>query len=274
MRHGVGERMDFLKKSTTIMGVLNVTPDSFSDGGKFIDIDHAVAHARQMEDEGADIIDVGGESTRPGSDPVREEEELRRVIPVIERLAHEVTVPISIDTYKPRVAEAALIAGARMVNDVSGLRNEEMIAVVARAHVPVVIMHMLGEPKSMQENPEYRDVVDDIKHFFEDRIRIAQVAGITDVILDPGIGFGKKLEHNLEILRRLREFETLGLPILVGVSRKSFIGALSGAPVEERLPGSIAAAVIAVGNGASIVRVHDVKATRQALAIVNAVYGR
>jgi dihydropteroate synthase len=254
------------------MGVLNVTPDSFSDGGNFFDTESAVAHARQMAEDGADCIDVGGESTRPGSDPVSEEEELRRVIPVIEGLKGDITIPISIDTYKPRVAREALQAGASIINDVTGLTNPEMLAVAADAHVPVVVMHMQGQPKTMQENPVYGDVVADIMSFFRERIAHAKDAGVGDLILDPGIGFGKTLEHNLTILKRLGEFSTLGFPILVGASRKSFIGTLTGnLPASERLEGTLAASVIAVAYGASWVRVHDVKAHARALAVADAI---
>lgn len=264
--------MFFETKRTMIMGVLNITPDSFSDGGKFFDTEKAVEHALQMIQDGADIIDIGGESTKPGSDPVSESEEIRRVKPVIESLVKETSVPISIDTYKPRVAEECLRAGARIINDVSGLRNEEMIKVVAQYKVPVVIMHMKGTPKNMQENPVYEDLVGEIKEFFRERIQAARETGIQDVILDPGIGFGKTLEHNLQILKRLGEFKELGYPILVGTSRKSFIGKLTGdAPAEQRLEGSLASMVIAVMNGATIVRVHDVKPAKKAVQVADAI---
>lgn len=264
--------MFFEAKRTMIMGVLNVTPDSFSDGGLFFDSAKAVEHALQMIQDGADIIDIGGESTKPGSDPVSESEEIRRVKPVIERLVKETSVPISIDTYKPRVAEECLRAGARIVNDVSGLRNEEMIKVVAQYKVPVVIMHMKGTPKSMQENPVYRDVVQEIKEFFRERIKAAREAGIQDIILDPGIGFGKTVEHNLQILKRLGEFKELGFPILIGTSRKSFIWKLNDdAPAEQRLEGSLASMVIAIMNGAAMVRVHDVKPAKKAVQVADAI---
>ncbi|MDP2637362.1 MAG: dihydropteroate synthase [bacterium] len=259
-------------KRTLIVGILNVTPDSFSDGGLFFDKEKAIAHAKKMIQEGADIIDIGGESTKPGSDSVSEEEELKRVKPIIERLRKETAVPISIDTYKPRVAEECLKMGAQIVNDVTGLRNEEMIQVVARYKAPVVLMHMKGVPKSMQEDPTYTDVVQEIKEFFKERIWAAREAGIQDIILDPGIGFGKTLKHNLQILKRLGEFKELGYPILVGTSRKSFIGKLTGdSSVEDRLEGSIASMVIAIMNGATLVRVHDVKPAKRAIQISDAI---
>ena len=255
------------------MGILNVTPDSFSDGNKFLDPEKAIAHAKQMVKEGADIIDIGAESSRPGSDPMSEEEELQRLLPIVSRLVKEIDVPISIDTYKPQVAEACLTLGAHMINDISGLRNKEMIAVVSKHKVPVIIMHMLGDPKTMQENPMYTDIVQEIKTFFEERIQQAKAAGITDIILDPGIGFGKTVEHNLDILNRLKEFD-VGYPLLIGPSRKSFIGHITGLPVEERLEGTIAAVCVGLINGASIFRVHDVTACKRALQIVDAIQNR
>ena len=248
------------------MGILNVTPDSFSDGGKFYEVDDAVKHAKEMVDAGADIIDVGGESTKPGSDPVSEGEELERVLPVIEKLV-ELKIPISIDSYKPGVVDACLSAGASMVNDVTGLRNEEMVKVVKKHRVPVVIMHMLGDPKTMQDNPVYKDVVKEIHSFLKDRVGVAKKAGIDEVIVDPGIGFGKTVEHNLEILKRLDEFSDLGR-VLVGVSRKSFIGEITNKEVDDRLAGTLGAVAVSVLNGASIVRVHDVKECREAISIV------
>ena len=255
------------------MGILNVTPDSFSDGNKFLDPEKAIAHAKQMVKEGADIIDIGAESSRPGSDPVSEEEELQRLLPIVSRLVKEIDVPISIDTYTPQVAEACLTLGAHMINDISGLRNKEMITVVSKHKVPVIIMHMLGDPKTMQENPMYTDIVQEIKTFFEERIQQAKAAGITDIILDPGIGFGKTVEHNLDILNRLKEFD-VGYPLLIGPSRKSFIGHITGLPVEERLEGTIAAVCVGLINGASIFRVHDVTACKRALQIADAIQNR
>jgi dihydropteroate synthase len=252
------------------MGVLNVTPDSFSDGGRYLDPELAVAHGERMAGEGADLIDIGGESTRPGAEPVQAEEEARRVIPVIERLAEAVAVPLSIDTSKAAVARSALTAGASFVNDVSALRRDSaMAALVAESGVDVCLMHMQGEPRTMQENPRYDDVVSDVKAFLEERLAFALGQGISEerIWLDPGIGFGKTLEHNLELLRRLEEIVALGRPVVVGASRKRFIGALTGQPEGQRLAGSLAAAVLAVARGASMVRVHDVRETREGLAV-------
>lgn len=263
-----------LGKRTLIMGVVNVTPDSFSDGGLYADPERAIAHALELAEEGADIIDIGGESTRPGAAPVPAEEELRRVLPVIKGLRKESKVPISIDTYKAAVAEAALEAGAAMVNDISALRfDPRMSELLRRCEAPVVLMHMQGEPRTMQENPHYNDVVGEIAAFLQERMAAAAEAGIDPkrLILDPGIGFGKRLEHNLEILRRLGELKALGRPILIGPSRKSFIGQLSGAPVAERLPGTIAAVVLGIAHGADIVRVHDVRAVKQAVILADAI---
>lgn len=244
---------------TIIMGILNVTPDSFSENGLFFDFNKAIQHAKQMIDDGADIIDVGGESTRPGSLPISEKEELRRVKPVIEALAKEIKVPISIDTYKPRIAEECIKAGADMVNDITGLANKNMLKILKKCKVPVVVMHMKGKPKTMQKNPQYKDVVADIKKFFKEKIAIAKKNGLKDVIIDPGIGFGKTTEHNLQIIKRLNEFKELGCPILIGPSRKTFIGKITGLDVNERLEGTLAAVAISVMNGANIVRVHNVK---------------
>jgi len=261
--------LDYSK--TLIMGILNVTPDSFSDGGKFVDLDVAVDYAKQMVKDGADIIDVGGESSRPGSDSVYEQDELDRVLPVIERLVEEIEVPISIDTYKPKVAEECLKLGAKIVNDISGLRDPKMAEICARFKATVCIMHMKGEPKSMQEEPSYHDCVAEIKEYLKGQIDVARNAGIESLIIDPGIGFGKNTDHNLEILNRLQEFEELECPILIGPSRKSFIGDISGLPVEKRLEGTIGAVVVGVMNGAKIVRVHDVKECKKALDIVDAI---
>jgi dihydropteroate synthase len=266
-----------LGKRTLVMGILNVTPDSFSDGGRFFALERAVEHARRLTAEGADILDIGGESSRPGAQPVPEEEELRRVVPVIRAIRQESAVPISVDTYKAAVAEAALEAGANIVNDISALRfDPRMVTVVARARVPVVLMHMLGEPRTMQQNPVYTDVVREIKEFLAERIAFARAHGIERILIDPGIGFGKTVEHNIEILRRLGELQGLGCPLLIGTSRKSFIGRLGSTtaeplPIHERLEGTIASTVIAVLNGAQIVRVHDVASMKRALAIVDAV---
>ncbi|MCY4585067.1 MAG: dihydropteroate synthase [Bryobacterales bacterium] len=256
---------------TLIMGVVNVTPDSFSDGGLFLATECAVEHAKHLVEEGADIVDVGGESSRPGSDPVTEEEELNRVGPVVTALAKKLNVPISIDTYKPRTADRCLDLGATMVNDITGLRCADMRQVVARHDVPAVIMHMKGEPKTMQENPSYGDVVSDVKDFLSRRALAAEQSGVRQVVIDPGIGFGKTVAHNMTLLRRLSEFKELPYPVLIGVSRKSSIGQITGAPVDERLPGTLAATAIAVLNGADVVRVHDVKECRQAVQIAEAI---
>ena len=224
-----------------------------------------------MFNDGADIIDIGGESTRPFSDAISEEEELKRVKPVIQKLLNEINVPISIDTYKPKVAEECLKLGVHLVNDITGLGNEEMIKVVAKHKAPVVIMHMKGMPKNMQENPTYDDVIREIKEFLSKRISEARKDGIKDIIIDPGIGFGKTTQHNLQILKRLNEFKDLGCPILVAPSRKSFIGNITGLAVNERLEGTLAAISIAIMNGANLVRVHDVKECKRAVQIADAI---
>ena len=255
---------------TLIMGILNVTPDSFSDGGLYNDAVKAVLHAKKMVENGADIIDVGGESTRPGSEPVTAEEELERVEPIIKKMVKEINIPISIDTYKPEVAERCIELGVHMVNDITGLRNKEMIKIAKKRRIPVVMMHMKGMPKTMQENPVYGDVVAEIKGFFRDRVKEAEAAGVKDIIIDPGIGFGKTAWHNLQILKRLDEFKEHDCPIMVGPSRKSFTGNITGLPANERLEGTIAAVAIAVMNGANIVRVHNVRECKHALKIVDA----
>ena len=256
---------------TLIMGVLNVTPDSFSDGGLYLDPLKAVAHAEKMVQEGADIIDIGGESSRPGSEPISEKEELQRIQPIVEKLLEEIRVPISIDTYKPRVAKACLEMGVHMLNDINGFREESMVALAAQYNVPAVIMHMQGKPKNMQANPTYLNVVEEVKTFLSQQIKKAKEAGVKEVIIDPGIGFGKTTEHNLQLLKHLHEFKELDCPILVGVSRKSFIGNITGLPVNERLPGSISAMTIAIMNGANIVRVHDVFECKKAAQIADAI---
>ncbi|MEM0492929.1 MAG: dihydropteroate synthase [Candidatus Thermoplasmatota archaeon] len=264
-----GRRLKFDK--TLIMGILNVTPDSFSDGGLYNKVESAVEHAIRMVDDGADIIDIGGESTRPGSTPVSITEEIKRVKPVLERLVDEIKVPISIDTYKPEVAEVVLDLGVHMINDITGLSNPDMRRIASLYKVPVVIMHMQGTPRNMQDNPTYKDVVSEVKVFLEERAKSALSDGVEGVIVDPGIGFGKNLDHNINILSRLEEFKTLGYPLLIGPSRKSFIGALTGLPVHDRLEGTLAAVSIAVMKGADIIRVHDVKACRRALQVVDAI---
>lgn len=256
---------------TLIMGILNVTPDSFSDGGVFTDVDTAVQQGKKMASEGADIIDVGGESTRPGSLPISEKEEIHRILPVITKLLDEVSVPLSVDTHKPQVAEACLNAGAHLINDITGLTNPEMRRTIAKYNVPVVLMHMKGSPKTMQKNPFYNDVLSEISLFFHKQITTAHDEQIQQIIIDPGIGFGKTVPHNLQILRHLDTFQNLGCPILVGPSRKAFIGEITGQPVTERLWGTIAAVAIAALNGANLVRVHDVKECKQALQIADAI---
>jgi dihydropteroate synthase len=257
-----------------IMGIVNVTPDSFSDGGEFLDPERAIAHGRELAAEGADVLDIGGESTRPGAEAVTAEEELARVGPVVELLAQDGGPAVSIDTSKLAVADAALGAGASMVNDVTALRAEpELAGLCADRGCEVVLMHMLGDPRTMQENPTYDDVVDDVKGFLADRIEFAVGAGIDEqrIWIDPGIGFGKTVEHNLELHRRLGELAELGRPIAFGSSRKSFIGRLTGAEVDSRLGGTIASNVIAYANGARMLRVHEVAPMRQALAVAAAI---
>lgn len=258
---------------TRIMGILNVTPDSFSDGGKYLDVNSAVSHALQMEKDGAYIIDVGGESTRPGTDPVAEKEELSRVLPVIERIRDKSHVLISIDTYKSGVAEKALRAGANYINDISGLRGDpEMTDVAREFECPVVVMHMKGTPKTMQKNPTYEDVCVEINDFFTERIAILSQFGINKIILDPGIGFGKRLEDNLTLIRCCDIFLQHGLPVMVGPSRKSFIGAITGQPEDKRLAGTLAAVQMLVEKGVNILRVHDVRETRDFLQMLTALY--
>ncbi len=252
-----------------LLGILNVTPDSFSDGGLFLSPAAAVRQALRLIAEGADAIDIGGESSRPGAKPVPAAEELRRVIPVIKALRKKTRQPISIDTYKPMVAAAALAAGANVINDITGLRDPAMLKLVARARCQVILMHMQGLPGTMQRRPHYHDVVQDISKFFHKQLTAAERAGVkrSRIILDTGIGFGKTVQHNLTILKRLNEFKLFGLPIMIGASRKSFIGKLTSVPTNQRLAGTLAAHLIAVQNGASWLRVHDVSAHRQALTI-------
>ena len=265
---------DFSRK-TYVMGILNVTPDSFSDGGLYMQRRSAVDRALRMEDEGADIIDIGGESTRPGSEPVPLEEELRRTMPVIEALSGRLQVPISIDTYKAAVAKRAIEAGASMVNDISGLRfDPEMASVVSAYDVGVVIMHIKGTPRVMQEDPRYDDLFGEINGYLREGIRIASASGVPTerIVIDPGIGFGKTPEHNLAIINNLHRFRDLERPILVGVSRKSFIGkVLSDAPPPERLEGTAAAVAVSVIRGADIVRVHDVREMVKVVKVADAI---
>lgn len=263
----IGER-------TLVMGILNLTPDSFYGDGIYKNVDFAVEIAKEMCEEGADIIDIGGESTRPGADPVPVEEELERVIPVIKKVRNQINIPISIDTYKAEVAEQAILNGANIVNDISGLRFDlEMRKVVSKYRVPVVIMHIKGTPKNMQLNPVYEDVVKEIIEYLKDSIEMAKESGIEEdkIIIDPGIGFGKRVEDNLEILRRLSEFKILNKPILIGTSNKSFIGKILNLPIYERLEGTAATVAISILNGADIVRVHNVKEMKRVVTITDAV---
>lgn len=266
--------LDFYKK-TYIMGILNVTPDSFSDGGLYFDEKKAIEHALRLVDDGADILDIGGESTRPGSEPVSVEEEIRRTIPIIRAISKEIKVPISIDTYKAEVARHALDAGASIVNDISGLRfDPDMPKVVSEYHVPVIIMHIKGRPKDMQQNPVYEALIPEIMDYLRISIRLASKFGIPEdrIIIDPGIGFGKTFEHNLEIIKNLKEFTLLGRPVAVGVSRKAFIGKILGdVPPLERLEGTAAAVAISIFNGANIVRVHDVKEMARVAKVADAI---
>jgi dihydropteroate synthase len=258
-----------------LMGVVNVTPDSFSDGGLYLDPEMAIQHGVDLAEAGAAILDVGGESTRPGAEEVGVEEELRRVVPVVEGLGGA-GVQISVDTSKAAVAAAALDVGAAIVNDVTALRGDpEMAALCADRGATVVLMHMLGSPRTMQENPVYGDVVAEVKAFLADRVEAAVAAGIAEerIWLDPGIGFGKTAEHNLELLRRLAELRELGRPLVIGTSRKSFIGRVDGSDAGERLGGTIASSVLAAAEGAAVLRVHDVAEVRQAMAVTTAILG-
>ncbi len=258
-----------------LMGVVNVTPDSFSDGGLYLNPEAAVARGRELAEQGAEVLDVGGESTRPGAEEVSEDEELRRVVPVIEGL-NGIDAVMSVDTSKLAVAEAALDAGASIVNDVTAMRHApEIGALCAEREAGLVLMHMLGDPRSMQENPVYENVVDDVKAFLAERLEVAVAAGVDEerVWLDPGIGFGKTLEHNLELLRRLGELRELGRPIVIGTSRKSFIGKIDGSDAGDRIGGTIASSVLAAADGADVLRVHDVAEVRQAITVADAVLG-
>ena len=254
------------------MGIVNVTPDSFSDGGRFFGPARAVEHGRRLVEEGADILDIGGESSRPGANQVSVEQELRRVIPVIEALAHT-GVPISVDTVKPEVMREAVAAGAGIINDIGALQAPGALEAAAASRAAVCLMHMRGEPRTMQQDPRYGDVVEEVRDFLAQRVAAAQAAGIglERIIVDPGFGFGKLLEHNLVLLRHLDRFGGLGAAVLVGISRKSMLGQITGRAVDERMPASIAAALIAAQNGAGILRVHDVAATKDALAVLQAV---
>ena len=259
-----------------IMGILNVTPDSFYDGGKFLDKNQAIDRAMKMAENGADIIDIGGESSRPGAKPVSEKDELARVLPVIKAITSEISIPISIDTYKANIARRALDAGAVIVNDISALRFDgDMAETVKNYDSYVILMHMYGNPRTMQKNPRYENVVDEIFSFLKSRIEFAIERGISKnrIIIDPGIGFGKTLEHNIEILRNIGRFNELGCPVLIGVSRKSMIGMITGAPVEERIWGTAAITAHCVMKGVAIHRVHDVKAMSQVCKVAAAIRG-
>ena len=261
---------------TLIMGILNLTPDSFSDGGQFSDKNQAIDYALKMIEDGADMIDIGGESTRPGAEPVSLDEELKRTIPIIKSIRQRSECLISIDTYKSSVAEVALDVGADLVNDISGLTfDEKMIDIVVDRKVPVILMHMKGTPRSMQVDPNYDNVIEEICEFFRRKVKSAKNSGILDnmIILDPGIGFGKRLEDNFEIIRELKQICAMGYPILLGPSRKAFIGTSLSLPVEERLEGTLASITVGIMNGANIIRVHDVKETLRAVKITEKIMG-
>lgn len=257
-----------------VMGILNVTPDSFADGGDWLSPRAAVLHAHHMAAAGADIIDVGGESTRPGAEPVTVQQELDRVLPVIEALWAETRLPISVDTSKPEVMRAAVDAGAGMINDVSALRNEGALEAAAELGVPVCLMHMQGDPRSMQLQPQYEDVVAEVESFLLERARACEARGIArqQILLDPGFGFGKRLEHNLELLRGLLRLCAHGYPVLAGLSRKSMLGQITGRTVDQRMAGSVALAMLAIQAGAALVRVHDVAETVDAIKVLDAVF--
>ena len=270
----LGRRTVDLGRRTHVMGILNVTPDSFSDGGRFLEPSAALDHAIAMAEEGADFIDIGAESTRPGSRPVPAKEQLARLVPVLRTVKKRVKAPVSVDTSSAVVAQAALREGADIVNDISALNGDRrMAAVVARAGVPCILMHMKGRPRTMQKNPEYSDLMAEVTGFLAAALERGEAAGIerTQLLIDAGIGFGKTVAHNLEILRRLAEFESLDVPLVVGPSRKRFIGAVSDSPPGERLEGTIAACVVAAKNGANVLRVHDVKPVVRALKLTDAV---
>ncbi len=259
-------------KPLQVMGILNVTPDSFSDGGRYNQLDEAIIRASQLIEHGADILDIGGESTRPGSDAVSEAEELDRVIPVIEAIKQRFDIPVSIDTTKAKVMTESVNAGASLINDVNALREEGAVEAAAKAGVEVCLMHMQGQPRTMQEHPHYDDIVCDVKRFFQERIDVCTDAGIArdKIWLDPGFGFGKTPRHNYQLLQRLQAFHELQLPLLIGLSRKSMIGHVTGRDVSERLAGSLAGATIAAMKGARIIRVHDVKETVDAMKVIAA----
>ena len=276
----IGEKKFDLNKKTLIMGILNVTPDSFSDGGKFYSIEKAVQQAIKMEKQGADIIDIGGESTRPGAKKITIEEEIKRILPVIKQLKNKIEIPISIDTYKSEVAKKTIEYGANMINDITALRGDKKLAeIISDYDLPVSLMHMKGTPENMQKNPEYANVIKEIKEFLQHRAEYAITKGIKkeNIIIDPGIGFGKRtgkgIEDNIEIIKKLEKIKKLGYPVLIGASRKTFIGNIGNnkesLKINERLEGSLAAACVAVINGADILRVHDVLETKKCIKIVD-----
>lgn len=270
-----GDRTYDCSSRTHVMGILNVTPDSFSDGGRYFDSDLAVSRGEQIAAEGADFLDIGGESTRPGSEPLPQDEEIRRVVPVIQELIRRIDIPISIDTYKAGVAKAALDAGASIVNDISGLTfDSEMLETIVRKKATVVLMHMAGRPKTMQENPAYLNVVDEVRAYLAGQAERARSAGVNQIIVDPGIGFGKSLDHNLDLMRNLKAASPGGFPILVGPSRKSFIGKILNLTVDERFEGTAAAVTACILRGAHIIRVHDVKEMKRVALVADALKDR
>jgi dihydropteroate synthase len=270
-RYNFGKIQYDLSARTYIMGILNVTPDSFSDGGRFLDHEEAVKHGERLAVEGADFLDIGGESTRPGSETVTADEEIRRVVPVIEELSKRIKIPISVDTYKSKTADAALRAGAVIVNDISAMTFDKDMALVAAGHkASVVLMHIKGTPKTMQENPVYTDVTEEVKQFLRERIEASERAGIEQIFVDPGIGFGKRYEHNVQLIRDLGSLAELNYPVLAGLSRKSFIGTILNLPPGERLEGTSAAVAAAIANGANVVRVHDVREMKRVAMVSDA----
>lgn len=265
-----GKQIIDLSSRTHVMGILNVTPDSFSDGGKYLNVDDAVEYGKQMAAEGADFIDIGGASTRPGSDEISVDEEIGRIMPVLTRLKDEIALPLSVDTYRSEVAEEALKNGAMIINDISAFNfDEKMPAVVSKHKATCILMHIKGTPKDMQENPEYEDVVAEILKYFEQSVWKANVNGIDQVIIDPGFGFGKTVEHNLTIVKNLSKFKKLDCPVMIGVSRKSTIGKLSGGGTDDRLEGTIALNTVSILNGVNLIRVHDVKENVRAAKLID-----
>lgn len=264
--------MEIRKNKNYIVGILNVTPDSFSDGGEHNKLNSAVCHAKKMLEGGANVIDIGGESTRPGADNVPVGEEINRVLPVVKKLKSEIgDITISVDTRKPKVAEVCLQEGAGIINDVSGLREDQMIEVISKHNAAAIIMHMQGTPESMQKNPEYSDVVKDVKEYLAQQAKKAKQGGIEHIIVDPGIGFGKTLDHNLSLLNHIEEIVNLGYPVMLGASRKSFIGMISDTETKKRIPGTIASNILAQSKGVNLFRVHDVKECKQAMDVASSI---